>query len=121
MRNMIFDVQSWPKKGNPGVTIVKDEHTIEDGSTSIVEMGRLTKMRGAEGYTAHITVSDEEHALPSLFKTRSQAGHAVRAAFEADIREKKATLRAERAVASANRKAARSAAKLAGDLGGEAA
>lgn len=94
MRHMKFDVQSHPTKETPGVTVVHDEHVDANGViTHDVVLGNLTKTRGEPGYraAAYVDGADTLTDLDGLFATRSKAGHAVRAAAEANARSAKKT------------------------------
>lgn len=92
-RNMRFDVKFHPTKEVEGRTDVFDDHIREGGVVEQVKMGLLTKLRGQPGYRAFVyagesgTVKIVENG--KLFSTRSQAGHAVRQAFEAGSRSEK--------------------------------
>ncbi len=89
-RNMLFNVKNHPTKDIPGVTTVSDEHIMEDGTTPVIEMGELTKKRGEDGYRAAYLDGKTLTAIRGIFSTRSQAGHAVRAKFETELRSDKA-------------------------------
>ena len=92
MRHMKFDVKNHPTKETAGITIVRDEHLTEDGTvTKTVTLGELTKTRGEDGYRAAAYVDGAKTLteLDGLFVTRSQAGHAVRAAAEKTVRSNK--------------------------------
>lgn len=94
MRNMLFNVKNHPTKETAGVTTVSDEHILDDGTKPVIEMGQLTKTRGVAGYLASFLVSGKLVGIKGLFSTRSRAGHAVRAAFEKDLRSEKTKTRA---------------------------
>ena len=93
MRNMKFDVKNHPTKETAGVTTVSDEHVLDDGTKPVIEMGELTKKRGEDGYRASFLNDGELVKIKGLYKTRSQAGHAVRAKFEKELRTEKANAR----------------------------
>lgn len=110
MRNMIFTVKSHPKKDSLGVTVVSDLHFLENDVEQTVLMGELTKKRGEDGYRALVLVEKELVKIPGLFSTRSKAGHAVRKAFEKDIRSTKtATKRTVRIVSEQDKRDKRNA------------
>ena len=96
MRHMKFDVQSHPTKDADGVTIVRDEHVDAEGKvTKDVTLGELTKTRGEAGYRATAFVDGERLGLTGLFKTRSQAGHAVRGVAEREERAARKSTKSE--------------------------
>ncbi len=91
-RNMKFIVKNHPTKDVPGITTVTDEHIMDDGSIAVVTMGELTKVRGTDGYDAAFLDGKTLTAIGS-FGSKSQAGHAVRQSFEADLRSEKVAAR----------------------------
>lgn len=95
-RNMKFNVVAHPTKAALGRTIVGDEFLLEDGSTKLVEMGELVKVRGQAGFDAFAYVDDAKTTKAlGHFETRSKAGHAVRQDFEADKRAEKRAAKAD--------------------------
>jgi len=90
---MKFTVLNHPTLAVIGVTTVSDEHILEDGTKPVVDMGQLTKKRGEDGYRASFLDNGDLTKIKGLFSSRSQAGHAVRAKFEKELRSEKATAR----------------------------
>lgn len=117
-QKILFAVKSRPSKENAGRTDVVNTIFEKDGKTvtSSTVIGKLRKVRGAEGYTAFVldtTATGGRVELEGTFKTRSQAGHAVQRAYFVEDRAAKDAKRAAAVKAIADKKAAKIAAKAA--------
>lgn len=117
MQKILFTVKSRPSKDKPGRTDVVNTIFEKDGKTvtSSAVIGKLRKVRGAEGYSAFVidtTAAGGRVELEGTFKTRSKAGHAVQRAYFADARAEKLAKRVEADKVKADAKAAKAAAKI---------
>ena len=117
-QKILFTVKSRPSKENAGRTNVVNTIFDKDGTTVVSStiIGKLRKVRGADGYSAFVldaTATGGRVELEGTFKTRSQAGHAVQRAYFAEDRAAKDAKRAAAVKAIADKKAAKVAAKAA--------
>ncbi len=117
-QKILFTVKSRPSKENAGRTDVINTIFEKDGKTvtSSTIIGKLRKVRGADGYSAFsldTTAPGGRVELEGEFKTRSKAGHAVQRAYFAEDRAAKDAKRAAAVKAAADKKAAKVAAKAA--------
>jgi hypothetical protein len=105
MQKVTFIVQARPTLANVGVTLVNNVTVKSNGDAYVVLMGVVTTARGVDTYTASLLTGDGEIELGSEFTSRSQAGHAIQRAFQADERAAREAARAAKAEADAKAKA----------------
>lgn len=105
MQDLKFNVVNRPSKETPGVTeVITRVFESKDRSQGYVDtvVGQLHKVRGA-AFTGSVLVDGNLTAIDGTFKTRSQAGHAVRDIAQADIRAERKTAREAMVAAKATK------------------
>lgn len=119
-----FVSEKRPTKDQPGVTRVFDNITpltlkgnLSKAPKDVdrVEIGQIVKPRGVNTFEAFVMIDTDESDSIGTYTSRSQAGHAIQAMFEADARSTKQVAREQKAaleaVAKAERADARATAK----------
>jgi len=111
MQKILFVVKDRPSKEKPGRTNVINRVNGDEATDTLI--GKLRKPRGSDWLAFVLNGDGSRTQLDGTFATRSQAGHAVQRASQADVRTAKLVKREAATKAVADRKAAKAALKAA--------